>query len=244
MTAVLPDLPGPDRSARPESLRARVVAALTAAVVSGELAPGTLVTVPTLAARFEVSATPVREALLELEKRGFVEPVRNKGFRVTEVGDDELADLAEVRTMLEPPAMARLAGALPADHEAAFRALAARMSTAAREGDLPTWLRVDLEFHLGLTRLLGNPLLVEVIADLRARTRLVGLAALQSGDGLARSAAEHHELLDLLARGDAEGAEALMRTHIGHTVGWWAGRPEPGSSPVARVTPPGPGGSQ
>lgn len=210
-----------------DSLRVRVGTALTAAIVSGELAPGTLVTVPTLAARFAVSATPVREALLELEKRGFVEPVRNKGFRVTEVGDDELADLAEVRSLLEPPAMARLAGALPPDRVEHFRAQATAMTAAARDGDLPGWLRIDLEFHLGLTGLLGNPLLVEVIADLRARTRLVGLSALRAGDGLDRSAAEHHRLLDLLVDGDATGAEALMRTHIGHTVGWWAGRSEP-----------------
>jgi DNA-binding GntR family transcriptional regulator len=57
------------------SLRDRIGGSLSAAIVSGELAPGTLVTVPTLAVQFEVSATPVREALLDLQQRGFVEPV-------------------------------------------------------------------------------------------------------------------------------------------------------------------------
>src|SRR6188472_1730558 len=63
------------------SLRDRISKSLSAAITSGELAPGTLVSVPTLASQFDVSATPVREAMLDLEQRGFVEPVRNKGFR-------------------------------------------------------------------------------------------------------------------------------------------------------------------
>lgn len=209
-----------------ESLRARVGRALSSSVVSGELPPGTLVTVPTLAVQFEVSATPVREALLELEKRGFVEAVKNKGFRVTEVGSQELADLADVRLLLEPPAMHRLAGCFPAERSAEFEALAARMTQAVADSDLTAWLEADQRFHLGLTALLGNPALVSVVEDLRGRTRLVGLAEMLAGRELSRSAEEHHELLSLLLGGDADGAQALMSTHIGHTIGWWAGRAE------------------
>lgn len=223
MSTMSSSAPGPVAQ---ESLRARVGRVLTSAVVSGELGPGTLVTVPTLAVQFAVSATPVREALLELEKRGFVEAVKNKGFRVTEVGAQELADLADVRLMLEPPAMRRLAGALPADRAEEFRGLAVTMTTAVADSDLPTWLGADLRFHLGLTRLLGNPTLVSIVEDLRSRTRLVGLSEMLASRELARSAEEHHELLALLLAGDADGAESLMRTHIGHTVGWWAGRAE------------------
>ena len=95
------------------NLRAHVEQALSAAIITGELAPGTLLTVPTLAAQFNVSATPVREAMLNLEKRGFVEAVRNKGFRVTDVSEDDLRQIVGVRRLLEPEAMQQLAGALP-----------------------------------------------------------------------------------------------------------------------------------
>ena len=97
------------------NLRAHVEQALSAAIITGELAPGTLLTVPTLATQFEVSATPVREAVLDLESRGFVESVRNKGFRVTEVSPESLRQIAEVRQLLEPPAMEQLARNFPAD---------------------------------------------------------------------------------------------------------------------------------
>src|SRR5690606_29765528 len=95
------------------SIRESVERALSALIVSGELAPRTLVSVPTLATQFDVSATPVREAMLELERRGFVEAVKNKGFRVTDVSREELANIVEVRQLLEPPAMEQLAGRFP-----------------------------------------------------------------------------------------------------------------------------------
>lgn len=208
------------------SLRARVEQALSAAIISGELAPGELLTVPTLAAQFDVSATPVREAMLDLESRGFVEPVRNKGFRVTTVSPEVLREIVEVRQLLEPPAMEELARRFPADRLPALQALAEQIVDGARSGDLRSYLEADLEFHLTLTRLLGNRLLVDTVADLRSRTRLVGLSDMLESKRLDESAAEHLVLLQHLAAGDAQGARALMHRHIHHTLGWWAGNPE------------------
>jgi DNA-binding GntR family transcriptional regulator len=214
--------PAPPRA----SLREHVHQALSAAIVSGELEPGTLITVPTLAVRFDVSATPVREAVLELEKRGFVETVRNKGFRVTAVSDEELGHIVQVRQLLEAPAMERLAGRLPADARPALEALADRIEQGARDGDLRAYLEADQEFHLSLTRMVGNPVLTAAIADLRSRTRLVGLASMKESAMLDASAAEHHELLRALVAGDGAAAHELMVRHIRHATGWWAGHGE------------------
>lgn len=223
--------PAPPR----ESLREHVHQALSAAIVSGELEPGTLITVPTLAVRFDVSATPVREAVLELEKRGFVETVRNKGFRVTAVSDEELGHLVQVRQLLEAPAMERLAGRLPDGALPGLEALADRIEQGARDGDLRAYLEADQEFHLSLTRMLGNPVLTESIADLRSRTRLVGLASMKESAMLDASAAEHHELLRALVAGDGPGSHELMVRHIRHATGWWAGRGEDEPAAVAHA---------
>ena len=208
------------------SLRARVEQALSAAIITGELSPGTLLTVPTLAAEFRVSATPVREAMLDLEGRGFVEPVRNKGFRVTEVSDEALRDIVEVRQLLEPPAMAELATRFPSEELPALEVLAQRITDGAETGDLRAYLDADLEFHLTLTGMLGNRLLVDLVRDLRSRTRLMGLSSMLETKALGDSAAEHRELLAHLAAGRAGDAQALMRRHIHHTLGWWSGRAE------------------
>jgi DNA-binding GntR family transcriptional regulator len=209
------------------SLRARVEQALSAAIITGELAPGTLLTVPSLAAEFKVSATPVREAMLDLEGRGFVEPLRNKGFRVTEVSDEALREIVEVRQLLEPPAMAELATRFPKEELPALEALAQQIIDGAATGDLRAYLDADLEFHLALTRMLGNRLLVDLVRDVRSRTRLVGLSSMLETKALGDSAAEHRELLAHLVAGRADEAQELMRRHIHHTLGWWSGKAEP-----------------
>lgn len=211
---------------QPASLRAHVERMLSSAIISGELAPGTLLTVPTLATQFDVSATPVREAMLDLEKRGFVEPVRNKGFRVTAVSDTVLQEIVEVRQLLEPPAMEELAKRFPRDVLPEFERLADDIVAGAKTGDLQGYLEADVEFHLKLTALLGNNLLTETVADLRSRTRLVGLVAMLESRHLEDSAAEHRELLGYLAAGDATAARQLMHRHIHHALGWWSGKPE------------------
>lgn len=208
------------------SLRAQVEGAISAAIVSGELAPGTVVSVPSLAAQFNVSATPVREAILHLETRGFVVALRNKGFRVTDVDDEALAQIVEVRRMLEPEAMYRLAPVFDSRKSPAARKLADRIVTGAAEEDLNAYLAADREFHLSLIAMLGNPVLVGIVADLRERTRLVGLRSMLRTNELTLSASEHHGLLDLLEARDADGVRSLMQRHIGHIVGWWSGHPE------------------
>lgn len=208
------------------SLRQQVEQEIASAIVSGEIAPGELVSAPTLAARFEVSATPVREAMLNLEKRGFVSAVRNKGFRVTAVDQDALTRLAEVRHLLEPEAMALLAPRFTDEMAGRARALADEIVAGAAGEDLATYLTADRTFHLLLLEFLGNSYLVDIVADLRERTRLVGLTDLLQTRRLAASAAEHHQLVDLLEQHDADGARSLMHQHIGHVTGWWSGTEE------------------
>ena len=228
------------------SLRSGVEHALAAGIVTGEIPPGTLLSVPQTAARYGVSATPAREAMLELERRGFVEPARNRGFTVTQVGDAHTREVADVRLLLEPPAMALLAPRFDPAHEPRLRALAAEIMAGAASGDLAGYLDADRRFHLALTDLVGNPMLTAVVADLRARTRLPGLVRLLGTAELAASSAEHGTLLDLLLTHDAAGAEALMRTHIRHTVGWWAGHHETsgGSNILLKARPADTNGDQ
>ena len=215
---------GPLRTAG--SFRQNVEEAVAAAIVSGEFPPGTMLTAPTLAVRFDVSATPVREALLNLEKRGFVEIARNKGFRVTEVSQRDLAEIVQIRQWLEAPAMRLLAGRIDPGAVAELHTEAAAIVAAAAASDLHTYLTADTTFHLHLLSLTGNDRLVALVGDLRQQTRLVGLAGMLGSAELTASSAEHLTLLDLLAAGDGAAAEDLMRRHIGHVTGWWSGRPE------------------
>ncbi len=203
------------------SLREQIGESLSAAIVSGELAPGSMVSVPGLAAEFGVSATPVREAILDLEQRGFVSSVPNKGFRVTEVSRRDLHEIIEVRTMLEAPVMGALAGTIPAEEMPKWREMADRISKYADEGDLTAFLEVDREFHLGLLALHGNSRLVALVTELRSQTRMVGLAKMTNTPELSKSGREHHEMLDLIEQGKGEELENLMGSHFAHVQKWW-----------------------
>ncbi|MFI1168954.1 GntR family transcriptional regulator [Streptomyces sp. NPDC020801] len=216
-TPALPALGG----SRP-SYRERVADALRAALIAGELRPGEVYSAPHLAARFGVSATPVREAMLDLAKEGLVATVPNKGFRVTAVSERQLDEYTHIRSLIEIPTTAALAAtAGPADLEA-LRPVAQEIVTAAVAGDLIAYVEADLRFHLGLLALAGNGHLVEVVRDLRRRSRLYGLTALAEQGRLRASAEEHLELLDALLARDEEAVRAVMTRHLGHVRGMWA----------------------
>jgi len=209
------------------SLRSHVEDSVAAAIISGQLPPGELVSVPGLALKFDVSATPVREAMINLQQRGFVEPVRNKGFRVTDVSRKDLEELVQLRQLIEVPVVRDLAADFPEAPRDALRSQARGIVDAAGEGDLAAYLGADIDFHRNLLALSGNTRLVGLVTDLRRQTRLTGLSGMLETEQLRESAREHERLLDLLEAGDASGVEALMHRHIGHVLGWWSGNPEP-----------------
>ncbi len=205
------------------SLRDEAIRTLHAAIIAGEMRPGFVYSAPVLATQLQMSATPVREAMLDLVKEGLVVAVRNKGFRVVELSDNELDDLTELRMLLEPPSIRKLAERGLSDAERdVVSAVIARIEHAARDGDMVAYNRADLEFHLGLLGLLGNAALVTTVRSLRVRSRLYGLSALADSGELFPSSHEHRELYAFVTAGRADEAESLMQQHIGHVRGSWA----------------------
>lgn len=214
----------PSFTRRP-SVREEVTDVLRGAIVSGEMRPGELYSAAGLGERFGVSATPVREAMLDLGKQGLVEVVRNRGYRVTALSEADLDHITQIRQLLEPTASAEAVPHITDAELEALRALASAIVDAAAEGDLVSYVNADREFHLRLLAAAGNPRLVRIVDDLRAQTRLYGLSALVASGRLVDSAQEHVEMCDLIASGDAKKLKKLMGTHLGHTRREWAGRP-------------------
>ncbi|MBC3841863.1 GntR family transcriptional regulator [Streptacidiphilus sp. 4-A2] len=205
----------------PQSLRAQVTHALRVALFVGELVPGAVYSAPVLAAQFGVSATPVREAMLDLAKEGLVETVRNKGFRIVGITERDLDDVTEVRALIEIPATVEVARSASVEQLEQLRELARAVVAAARGGDLSEFADADSRFHMALLALTGNPQLVSTVGELRKRSRLFGLAALAERGLLLSSAEEHEQLLELMLARDLEGTAGL-RSHLGHIRSVWA----------------------
>ncbi|MEU6329440.1 GntR family transcriptional regulator [Streptomyces sp. NPDC047049] len=200
---------------RRHSVRGQVLAALRHALVGGELAPGEVYSAPALAEHYGVSATPVREAMQQLAGEGAVEVVPNRGFRVAERSSRDLAELAEVRAMLEVPAIVRLARALPPERWEGLRPLADAGVAAAARGDRVGYAEADHAFHDALMSLTGNRTLTEVTGDLlrRAQWPPAGGPRRRTAELLA-DASEHTALLDALVAQEYAVAERIAREHV------------------------------
>lgn len=210
---------------REQSVRQQVSDALRAALVAGRMRPGVLYSAPALAEMLGVSATPVREAMLDLVREGLVEVARNKGFRVTAVSERELDELAEVRLLLEVPAMGKVAANLTEETSSCLEDLrhtADLLEQTAEGDDLVAYMQLDTEFHTQFLALQSNQELVKTVRSLRGRSRLYGLERLARAGGLVQSTREHAQMIDLALAGDRRGLERLTKTHIGHIRTDWA----------------------
>ena len=210
------------------SLREQARKVIRGLIITGQMQADRLYSVPRLATELGVSATPVREALLDLAREGLLEPVRNRGFRVVALSPTELKDIYAIRTMLEVPSIAEIAraGLRPAQLEQ-LRELAAVTKRAADAGNLIEFLEADRKFHVGLIATLGNKPLADLVESLRDRVRLHGFKSGQSGEYIAHSASEHFQLLDFLSKRDEPGAVALMQRHLQRSRHVWSeGRDE------------------
>jgi DNA-binding GntR family transcriptional regulator len=208
------------------SLREQIGVSLRAALVAGEMVPGVTYSAPSLAERFGVSATPVREAMLDLISEGMIVAVPNKGFRIVETTDKDLDEMTELRRLIEVPTVGRIAKSITAEDVGRLRVVATRIMAAAAKGDLVTYIEADRQFHLELLRLSRNSRLVDLVDQLRMNTRLYGLEELAASGQLGRSSEEHLTLLDALESGDRRGAERIMAQHLSHVRGIWANRHE------------------
>jgi len=192
-----------------------VYGSVSADIVDGALAGGTLITEGEMAERFEVSRTPVREAFLLLEAQGLLRLFPKKGAVVTTPNPVETAQLLQVRIMLESRAVDLQTGTeLPAA-SADLDALIAVQRDAAERADVPAFARADHQFHARVVAGSGNPIIDDFYAQLGPRlARLTCLTVRANTAELQRYVDEHTRLASLLAAGDARGYEALLQRHV------------------------------
>jgi DNA-binding GntR family transcriptional regulator len=209
-------LPAQGRPRLPErhSVRAQVLCALRDALVGGEMRPGTVYSAPVLAERLGVSATPVREAMQQLAREGAVEVVHNRGFRVTERTPRDLAELAEVRALIEVPVLLGLARSVPPQRWEELRPLVRSCLEAAVDGDRAAYAEADRAFHRALLAPAGNAQLLLVAEDLHRRAQWPLPRPTSPHAELLTDATEHGALLDALVAGDAAVVESMVRGHF------------------------------
>jgi DNA-binding GntR family transcriptional regulator len=208
------------------SVREHIARALRAAIINGEMKPGVVYSAPSLAAKFGVSATPVREAMLDLVRKELVEIAPNKGFRVTEISEPDLDEITELRLLIEPAVVRKVTASIPGADIGELRKLADTIVEHACQGNLIEYTEADRIFHLRLLSYAKNSRMSNLVSELRAHARLYGLSALFERGELVQVAREHLAIVDAIERRDPDAVDELMREHISQTRGRWA-RPQP-----------------
>jgi len=197
-----------------QSLKDKAYTAIKEAILSVDLEPGAALVESELAEQLGISKTPVRDALQELEREGFVTRILHKGTYVTDVTLKDLTEVFQLRAVLEGLA-ARLATPLftaaeldriAADLAAAEHALAA--------GNLTLCSQRGRRLHFAIIDKADNQRLVVITHNLDEHVQRVRVLSDRIFGRLAKSAQEHRRVLAALLSRDAGAAEQAMREHL------------------------------
>lgn len=181
------------------------------AIVSGQFAEDEPIRQDDIAALFNVSKIPVREALKRLEAEGLVLFQRNKGAVVTRISEPELAQMFEVRVLLEVQAI-RLA--VPHMSEATFAEAERICEAFLGEEDIGRWAELNWQLHACLYEPAGRPFLVGLIRSIHDKLERYLRMQMSLSEGKERADQEHREIIAACRAGDAERAAELIETHI------------------------------
>ncbi|MEV7092260.1 GntR family transcriptional regulator [Amycolatopsis sp. NPDC051045] len=221
-----------------ESTAAVIARQLRDAIMTGALPPGTQLGETELAARFQVSRGPLREAMQHLVSEGLLRSERHRGLFVIDLEPGDVYDIYAARSAIERAAMLRALRGGDRDRIAdLLERTVAEMATAASEDDPSALSTADLKFHEALINASGSKRLVRMARTLLIETRMC-LTALQSTyQRVEERVDEHTKLIQALREGDEETALTLLEAHMEDAVQ----RLAPGTSLKDGHAPPVPG---
>jgi DNA-binding GntR family transcriptional regulator len=207
---------------RPRPTHAEAIATqLADDIVAGRLRPGAGLDETALAAQFAVSRTPVREALRQLAATGLVQATPRRGAVVAMPDAAQLAEMFVVMAELEALAAARCATGMTPTERRGLEHQLARMAPMVRAGDVAGYRAANVTFHHLLYAGAHNGYLTDLAAATRRRLAPFRAAQLEAPDRMRKSHEEHVAIVTAIQRGDASGAAAALRAHIGVTEQTW-----------------------
>jgi GntR family transcriptional regulator, rspAB operon transcriptional repressor len=196
------------------SARKRVYALLRARIVSLELRPGTALSENELAAQLQVSRTPVRESLILLADESLAEIYPRLGTFVSRIRLEAVHEAQFIREAIE---LAGLRQSVPRVGEADvadLRALLAAQRETVVDGGANRFFELDEAFHQRLLEVSGHRTAWKVVNTAKAHLDRARRLSLPMPDIIATMVDQHEQVVDRLAAGDGDGAEAALRTHL------------------------------
>jgi GntR family transcriptional regulator, gluconate operon transcriptional repressor len=201
------------RPARAPALGDQLAQVMREQIVRRVLRPGTHLVEDALAAQYDVSRGPVRDALRLLEAQGLVES-RRRGFFVVGLTQRDIQDLYELREAIEVVAVTRAISLATPEQLESGQAIVREMLTAADRAHAGDFARADLRFHALLYQMGGNRRLIDVWEDYEPLISSLMQLTVEEDVDLHPSAQDHGRLLELIVAGEADPLAAAMRDHL------------------------------
>ncbi len=194
-------------------LSERAYLRLREAIVDGTLAGGAKLSERSLASVLNISPQPVREALRRLESEGMVESRARSGTFVAQLTAERMVEMGRIRAALEGVAAGIAARRASPTGIAALRARLAAIKDATQSNDRAALAEANDMFHRTLHAITGNAFLIRSLEALRAYFHVGSPRVLRDERQVDEALAEHAEIVEAVARGEPERAEAAMRAH-------------------------------
>lgn len=221
-------------------LGARVYQAVLNGILSGAIESGTQLRPDTIARQLEVSTTPVREALLNLESDGLVNKRPYQGWFVRDYSEQEARQMYELRAALESLAVRLACRRISGEEVQWLRDHQAAGVAALEVGDMNAYRIYNRDLHAAILAAARNSYLSSMMGQLGLQSQMLIARTIRVAGRPSRAIEEHHELIELVARGDSPAAERLMEHHIMSALEdilrYGLGRAQPAGTVVAPGT--------
>jgi DNA-binding GntR family transcriptional regulator len=186
--------------------------ALMGMLVSGELAPNELITERQIALQLGISRTPLREAVRRLEGERYLERQRSGALVVRALPVEEFMHILNVRRLVEGEAARLAAGRVQSAELEPIKRRISKVLSLPDNAVTPEFAASDRDLHTLIAQSSGNPVLQQVISDLKIRTAMFRFGRLPSRRKIV--CAEHLAIIDALMAGDAERSQVAMQNHV------------------------------
>lgn len=196
------------------TLSAAIVDRLRQAILDGTHPAGTQLRQDALAETYGVSRIPVREALFQLEAEGLVRILPHRGAVVSELSIDEINDVFDLRTILEPRLLAASAPEFGAEDFAMLDFIQSRFVTAIRANDISRWGILNAEFHMALYARARQPRTKSIVTALLQTSDRYTRVQLSSTAAMGKAEQDHARLTALCRAGEVEEACRFLVGHI------------------------------
>ncbi len=184
------------------------------AIISGKFPPGMKLTVDDLSKELKVSRTPVKEALVRLEREGLVENIPRRGMYVARISIEDALEIYELREILEGLAARKTAENINEENLKLLKEIVKKSENYVKEGDFKNYSNLDEEFHKIIWNISKNKKLFKILENIRSVIRLLMTSSVNIPGRAQSSLLEHKKILSAFEKRDSDLAENYMREHI------------------------------